>query len=175
MRKHLSYILILALLLSLLGCSFGNDGILEPVTFYYTRDMQDPETFITDSQDGFFVSEIREASGHTGDLYYLLSLYLQGPLDDDLHSPFPSGCRILTVYQKENAVHVQLSEAFSSLQNLELTVASACIARTCMELTGMQEVHITAYSSESSPIDILIRQDSLLLTDEFPYETIPKE
>ena len=38
------------------------------------RDMQDPETFITDSQDGFFASEIREASGHTGDLYYLLIL-----------------------------------------------------------------------------------------------------
>ncbi len=175
MKKYLSYILILSLAVSLLGCSFGHSGAVEPVTFYYTRNMQDPESFISNSQEGFFASEVREAAGHTGDLYYLLSLYLQGPLDHNLRSPFPTGCRVLTVYQKDGAVHVQLDQVFSSLENLELTVASACIAQTCIDLTDAEAVYITAKSTENTPVDIVIHRDSLLLTDELPEETVPQE
>jgi len=74
-RRIFSLILTVILLISLSGCHYSDSSndILEPVEFYYLRSS---ESFVYGSADGVIASEVREASGHTNDLTYLLSMYL---------------------------------------------------------------------------------------------------
>ena len=84
------FCLLLCLCLFLPGCS--GELMKNPVTFYYPR-----QEYRYGAEDGVISSEQREASGHTNDLRYLLSLYLIGPSSDELVSPLPWGTRLLGV------------------------------------------------------------------------------
>ena len=90
------------------GCHFGDSGdFLEPVEFFYPRQADD---FVYGGADGIFGSEIREASGHTDDLNYLLSMYMRGPQDAQLRSPYPSGCRIKDIRYEDETLYLVFNE-----------------------------------------------------------------
>lgn len=162
MRRHLCIFLIFSLFLCLCGCSFGND-IKDPVNFYYLRNS---DSFVYGSENGVITPEIRESSGHTRDLSYLLSLYLRGPLDTELKSPFPSGCRIVEIRRESKALHLTLDGVFAQLENLDLTLACACLAKTCFDMSDAQEVKIDAVAPDgNSIINITFNRDSLVLED----------
>ena len=73
MKRIVCMILALCFLLS--GCGSFGARIREPVTFHYLcADYQEKLCCV-------IVSEEREASGHSGDLSYLLALYQMGPAD----------------------------------------------------------------------------------------------
>ena len=66
---------MLSLCFLLSGCGFFGERIREPVTFYYLcADYQEKLCCV-------IVPEEREASGHSGDLSYLLALYQIGPAE----------------------------------------------------------------------------------------------
>ena len=164
--------LMLAALLwgGLFGCHYSDSGdILEPVEFFYPRKSTN---FVYGADDGVITSEIREASGHTGDLNYLLSMYLRGPQDSALRSPFPAGCKLEEVRTGGNTFCVVLSAEFAALENAELTLACASLAKTCFSLSGMQRVRIDAESDERS-ISMTLDESSLLLADYSVFEVQP--
>lgn len=142
MKKALSLVLILALCLS--GCAIGQDRLKEPVTFYYLRSHTDADDHEVFFKDGAIGSESREASGHRQDLNYLLAMYLQGPLDPELESPFPAGCKAVDIRLEDRVLTVSLNTVAASLNDMELTIACACLAQTCMGLADADTVHVEA-------------------------------
>lgn len=158
--------LILVFLLLLPGCAIGQERHKEPVTFYYLRSHEDADDYQSFFSDGAIGSETREASGHRQDLNYLLAMYLQGPLREDLQSPFPTGCRTVEIGQDGTALTIRLNAVMAQLGEMELTVASACLAKTCFALADVNTVHVEARSAGD---DILFTRsfttDNLLLED----------
>ena len=156
MKKAITLLLMLSLILSLSACG-GQDA----VTYYYVRDELAYEYGVA---DGVMVGESRAAAGHIDDLRYLLILYFHGPVSDNLESPFPSGTTLESLNQKEDALHIQLSGIVSVMEGTDLTLACACLARTCFGLTDVQSVTIS--SEGLGTVSMTIERDSLLLVDD---------
>ena len=165
MKRTLCLLLSL-LLLALSGCSF-RDAPAETVSFYYLRS---EVTYGT--ADGVIAPEDQDVTGQPQDLASLLSLYFQGPTDETLTSPFPSGTHLLGFSEKNYTLHLSLSNEFTQLEELDLTLACACISSTCFGITDAQQVRITTPGTTlTEGIDLTISRDGLILFDELPEET----
>lgn len=171
MKRMLCLTLALLMLAGLYGCHYSDSGdLLEPVEFFYPRKT---ERFVYGSSDGVIASEIREASGHMNDLHYLLSMYLRGPQDSGLRSPFPDGCKLEEVRSEDDTLYIRLSEVFSTLEHTELTLACAALAKTCLSLSDQTYIHISSLSDEKN-INIRLDAEMLLLADYSAFGTEPE-
>ena len=171
MKRLICLCLILALLLPLFGCETAEaDGTVE---FYYQR-----TTYVYGSEDGVIASEIREVSDRSNTLPYVLSLYLRGPLDTNLKAPFPTSTKMLGVTQDGSTLCVTLDSTFTELKNLELTLACACIAKTCFSLADVTQVQIRSVAPDSGDsVNMIISVDNLLMENNsgLPQQTITEE
>lgn len=164
MKKLISLLLCMLLLLSLWGCARKD----KPVDFYYLRNSND---FIYGSANGIVTQESRDASSHTADLKYLLTLYIQGPVTENLVSPFPMGCKLCSVSQVDNVVSVVLDPTFKELGGMDLTLACVCMAKTCFSITAADTVHIQVQNEQGEPVTLeTITANNLLLEDAIPTE-----
>lgn len=152
MKRMISLMLLFSLFLS--GCSIFEERIKDPVIFYYVRDnyQKDMESVID--------SEVREAAGHRHDLPYLLALYTMGPSREGLKIPFPKGTKVSVTEHSPDGLTLSLSEAAQNISDAEHTLASACLALTCMEMIDADK--ITVVCNERS---VTIHRDNLLLND----------
>jgi len=150
MKRFVCLLLISCLILS--GCGTFGEWIKEPVTFYYVR-----EDYRKDMQ-GVIVSEVREASGHRDDLTYLLALYSLGPSKEGLESPLPANTQIMPIERTADKIVLSLSEGVRDLSDADFTLAGACLAMTCMELTDVRQITV-----ECGERKITIREDNVLL------------
>lgn len=167
MKRLLSIFLSLALLGSLCAC--GSREKADAARFYYLRE---PDNFLYGSSDGAVTFEEREVSGHEGDVKYLLTLYLQGPVTEGLESPFPAGSKLTDLRHSGGEITVTLDSNFATLSGMDLTLACVCLARTCISLANVQTVHILAKSpqgqtviNETITIDSLLPEDSAVPTE----------
>ena len=159
MKRALSLCLALLLIGGLCAC--GSAATNDTVEFFYQRD-----SYVYGSSDGIIASETREVANRISELPYLLSLYLRGPLDEELRAPFPAGCKLLSVSQDGSTLRVTLSSAFTTLKDMELTIACACIAKTCFSLSDVTQVQIrSAAPEDADSVNMVISIDSLLLYD----------
>lgn len=170
MKRVLCMMLALFLAVGLFGCHFGESSdMIEPVEFFYPRK---PDHYAYGAEDGVFAAEIREASGHTGDLNYLISMYLYGPQDATLRSPFPAGCKLEIVRFEEDTLYLVLSSQFAELEYPDLTVACASLTKTCLSMTDARQVCINS-TSASKTISITMDAASLLMSDYSAFEVQP--
>ena len=168
MKRAICLMLVLLSLTGLCACYYSESGdILEPVEFFYPRKT---DSFIYGSESGVLAAEVREGSGHIGDLDYLLSMYLRGPQGENLRSPFPDGCRLEEVRTGGNTLCIVLSAEFVTLENAELTIACASLAKTGLSLSGMQRVRIDA-ASDKKTFSITLDAGALLLADYSAFES----
>ena len=165
--KRIICLILTVVFLLLPGCHYSESGdILEPVEFYYPRKS---DHFIYGSESGVLAAEVREGSGHIGDLNYLLSMYLRGPQDENLRSPFPANCTLKEVRSGDGTLCIVLSGELTTLENAELTIACASLAKTCMSISDVQRVRIDA-ESDKNAFTITLDADSLLLADHSAFE-----
>lgn len=157
MKRLTAVILLLALLLC--GCGQIN----EPVRFYYVQ--KDYQSTLTE----IIVSEERDASGHQGDLSYLLTLYLMGPADDRLRCLLPLGISVKAAQNKDGSVDLQLPDTSKTLSDSDFSLACACLALTCLDITDATEVNIT-----SANRSVTMSRDNLTLFDN-TTQTTPTE
>ncbi len=161
MKKTVCFLLVLTLILGICGCKPKEDPILRPVNFYY-RTAQ----LTYGAPDGLIRAWVVESSGYEEDLLGLLNKYLKGPQDNSYHVTFPASTKLLSISFSEQTAYLQLNESFSWLSGLDLTIASACLAKTAMELTGATAICISA---ENSTLDgagmIIMDEKSILLVD----------
>lgn len=162
MRHRKIWAFPLALLLLLCSCTSPAPSSDNHVTFYYVRNEIDFQ-----ADNSVIVSEVREISDRSDDLPYLLSLYLQGPQSDTLRSPFPENLTLVQVQRQDVYLEVVVSHRLSNLTGMELTLACSCLAKTCMALSGAQEVRISAQEQLLDGASyITITADSLLLSND---------
>ncbi len=161
MKRCFSAIVCLLLLMS--GCSTPpSEAIENPVRFYYLKN-----TISYDDADGVIAVEIRDSEELPEDLASLTALYLAGPSDNQLVSPFPEGITLKSFSLEENKVFVTLSNNFTVLDNFSLTVACACITKTLLELTPgtTVEIRVEAGAIRDDELSILMDAESLVLFD----------
>ena len=164
--KRIVCLLLTVLLLS--GCHYSESGdILAPVEFFYPRNT---DSFLYGAVDGVLAAEVREASGHVGDLNYLITMYLRGPQEENLRSPFPAGCVLEEIYIKDDTLYLHFDSKFATLQNMELTIACASLAKTCLTMTGLPYISIEA-SSEEQNVQMILDAESMLFADNSIFET----
>lgn len=161
MKRLIVITLVFCLFLS--GCTVFGERIKEPVTFYYLR--SEYQYF---ASDGVIASEEREAAGHRDDLSYLMALYLMGPSTDELKTPLPRGTRISQPKQTPEGIVLQLSDAAAALTDADYSLACACLALTCFDLTDANNVTINcAERSVTMSRDALsLYDDSMTATEE---------
>ena len=153
MKAFFSIVLILCLLAGFTACTEP-----EAVTYYYLRQ---PESYLSAAPNGVMVGDSREAAGSVNDLQHLLILYLHGPSNDNFRSPFPPGTTLMGLDQTADGLTVHLSDAAATLKGTDLTLACACLAKTCFGLTDANSITMTA-----GPVSLTMTQDSLLLVDD---------
>lgn len=139
MKRMLCILLTAAMLLGICGCTGPNEDIKEPVSFYYCREV-DKVTY--GASDGVVVREIREGSGME-DPAEILSLYLKGPQSDGLNRTFPKGVTLVSFTAEDKTAVIVLSDFFSALTGMDLTLACACLTLTVCELTGAEGITVT--------------------------------
>lgn len=154
MRRIFCLLLAALLLLSLCACGVDSENQAE---FFYRRVKF---AYGTGESDGVIVSESRDITSHTDDLPYLISLYLVGPQDEALASPFPAEVRLISAEKTRSKVQIELSEIDSGFSDSAFSLACACMTLTCIELTGVTQV--TIVSGERS---VTLRQEDLTLYD----------
>ena len=136
MKRIISLILIVCLLIPLAGC--GGNASQFPVTFYYRR----TETaYGTDN--GIIAPELRDIRTE-GHLVSVLSVYLEGPNSKDLESPFPRDTEILYWSLQQDTLRVTMNETFGDMSGVELTIACACLAKTIFGISEVDQILIQA-------------------------------
>ena len=157
MKKYVAMLLSILFLLS--GCSHST-AYEKPASFYYCS-----ATFQYESGDSAIVAEIRESAG-CSTLEEIMQLYLAGPDNVELVSPFPNGLRLISHHQEGETLYLLFSEELSQLSNLSLSMACGCITMTCLTLTDATQVTIEANESLlDGHKSITMEQDSLILSD----------
>ena len=151
------------LVVILIAISFPYEHIQDPVTFYYPR-----SSFDYGVGDGVFGAEQRDVGGRQNDLGYMLALYLEGPMNQDLIAPFPGKSlpRILTLKQAGNTLVILLTDLGDSMTDGEFSLACACLTKTCLEMTNVQAVQITSgeRSVRMTPANLIFFDESASVT-----------
>ncbi len=96
----------------------------------------------------------------------LLASLLAGPEREGLRSPFPRNTALKSWSwgDEEGRLRVVLSEQYSGLTDISLTLADYCIALTLCQLEGVESVEIVTpgYSSVYRGHQVLTGEDALL-------------
>lgn len=161
MKRICSLILILSLALALGACTQNSSDFDQPVSFYYLQ-----SSMTHGSADSVIAAELREGSIYGSETYAFLEAYLLGPETPALTSPFPSGTTLIYADIYYDTLYITLDDSFAQLTGIDMTLACACITKTCLEFTDVLTVQIRA---ENELLDgrqyISMDADSLLLLD----------
>ena len=160
MKRVLTLMLALCLIFSGCGAQKTN-GQGNQVLFYYEQRGASELT-----ADSMIASESRNT--YAGALGPVLELYFRGPKQDSLISPFPDGTEVISVSQENGTTELTLSNAFFSLQGVNLAVACACLTQTVCAYTG--ELSMTL-SDELGRIHMELAPDSFLIQDKYQTDT----
>ena len=159
MRKIIALTLCVLLLAGLTGCMEASDN----ATFYYARY---DDSYNYGQENAVIAGEPRDVTGHRQDLKYLLTLYFHGPTMEYLRTPFPSGMSLRSVELVGDMLYVETSSSLTLLRGTDLTLACACLAQTCFDLTDADAVTITA--DGLGYVSMTLTRDSILLMDDTP-------
>lgn len=148
--------ILLILFIFLCGC-----GKEDEVVFYY-RQADD----LSDTGNSLLSSEVRTVTGYTENLPFLVSLYLSGPMDQDLVLPFPEGTKVISITSDTPDITIQLHELPGTLSDSEYALASVCLGMTVLELTEAETVTVIC-GSRSVTVD-----PSLLVFSDEPTPSV---
>ena len=137
MKRLTAIFLLLVLAAGLFGCQTRE--LRSPGSFYYCR--RDP---VYAGTDGVIAPEQRELAGIEEDLDAIVALYFQGPASQELESLIPADCPPSQWHRDGETLHLHFPEQLAELTGVELTLASACLARTFLGLTGCTTLILTA-------------------------------
>ena len=135
MKKWLRMSLALTLCMPLMGCAPEPNDIEDPVSFYYRRSA---DSIPCGKAGGVITAEQRAAYGPRDAPAYLINLYLKGPAGTGMNRTFPKGVELVKLTVENGTAAVTVSDFFSTLTGMNLTLACACLTLTVCELTGAQ-------------------------------------
>lgn len=148
MKRLISLVLICLLLW---GCAPKQEDT--GIRFCYPR-----KDYVYSVTSGSVAWENREVT--QDDLSYLLRLYLLGPQDEDLEAVYPADIRLESASVAGGTITVTLSPVGNRLADVTFTLAGACLARTCFDLSSASTVII-----QSGDRRLTLDRDSLTFQD----------
>lgn len=158
MNRLMCLLCVLLAMLNMVGCN-RTDPVEEPVMFYYPR-----AEFGVGETDSVISPEIREGSGLTVEM--LLENYLEGPLEAELINPFPEGTKLISISLDSDTLHITLSDSVASLTGVDLTLACASLAKTCLAMTDAASVEILAETELLNGSASIVMDGTAVLVDE---------
>lgn len=161
MKRVLALFLVLSLILG--GCGIGQqqEDSGTDVTFYYAA--RDIDQLTGELAVG---EETRNLRVYT--LGELLEVYFQGPSSESLTSPFPEGTKALSFAESDQGLKLTMSEAFFTLQGVDMSVAACCLTRTVCAFSGVTQLSIV---DEMGQIQLDLEPEQFLLENAFNVET----
>lgn len=163
MKRVLCYILVLVLIFSMAGCSTASNSNKKSEKFYYCTN---PVSY--GKETSVVSPEIREFHNHNGNTISIINEYLAGPISDKYSSPFPSGVRVISISERDRVVTICLSSQFSTLTDMRLTIAAACLSLTIFDLLKAESVIIqTDGELLNGKPSIQIDKNSLIMIDQY--------
>lgn len=133
MRRGLGLLLALALLLS--GCG-GQETAEQGPLLYYA--VQDSGEYAASALQGEVWAEGPEAP--TVEDY--VNKLLEPPQDPRLRTIFPQGLKLLSWQLEEGVLTLDVSEEYSELTGIALTLANGCLTLTLTQLEGVEQVAV---------------------------------
>ena len=156
---------VILILTTLPACSNSSQDIVSPVNFYYLA-----ENIRYDNPTGVLMADVREAKGHEEDYVYLIEKYLSGPETPECVSPFPEGLQLESLNILTGKVSIVLSTQFAELTGHKLTLACSCLAKTLLEMTGVNAVTISAKGATlNGELSVTFTKNDFILTDDNEY------
>ena len=153
MKRAIALVLLTVLILC--GCSAKTK-----TPFYYCR-----SNFQNVPIESIFASESRDVTGHEHQLNFLISLYLMGPSAKDYVNPFPADVHLQSTEITGNRLTVHLT-SMDAVSDSRFSIASACMALTCFEISRYETVTIVSGSrSITLNANMLTLNDSNIPTD----------
>ena len=137
MKRVLSFLILIAVVFTVCGCTLQQQKIDQPVNYYYKA----TEIGYEDTS-GVIKPEQRENRGHEDAFTYHIENYLAGPKSADLQSAFPADVSLVDLNFEMNTATVTLSQQMTLLSGKDLTIACTCLGKTLLELTGCKVVKI---------------------------------
>ncbi len=167
MKRIICIAIVIMLAIQISGCaSKDTDEIPEAANFYYVTEETEYH-----SKDGFISSEKKDVENEIDDLTSLVNLYLTGPKEAHLKSPFPQNTVVRNITHKNSIFSITLSNEFSQLTGFDLSVACACLTLTIQEFADANLVQISAENAElDGNKSITMSTDSLVLFDQVMTE-----
>ena len=159
MRKYM--ILLLALALLFVGCSSSiNDSNSEYFYYYQASALYDNTEKIIYAQP--ISTGIKEMS-----LKEITSKYLQGPTLENVDPPFTKDTVIVEITEEADNLTIVLSNDCSAMQQLELSLAGSCLAKTLFQFTQAQSITIQSEDGFSYiEKDLTFTRSNILTEDE---------
>ena len=140
-KRLLAAFIIILFMVS--GC--GTSARYTNIAFYYSYNEM---SFGSDDQAIGYEERIIHADSLDYDV--IMAEYLEGPQSADLKSPFPKDTEIISIIVDQQIAYIVMSDNFSDLTGIELTLACACISLTTEKITGCAQVQI---STENTMLD----------------------
>lgn len=159
MKQYFVLFLACFMMLVFTGCHTNTPVEEGPAFYYCAADLN------YDMQSKAILSEHR-TDAQNGSLEETLTLYLAGPQSETLRSPFPAGLTLVQAHRGYTDLSITLSDELAALSGLELTIVCCCLTLTGMELTGAEQVVISAENALlNGQKSITMDRNSLLLLD----------
>lgn len=167
MKRLFSLALVL---LCLLGCSSTAVVERNVVDLYYQKTSAE-----LGAELGILGTEKRFYSGALPSFEALLSAYLQGPSDEGLISPFPSGLTVDYVGFDNNILTIHFNPIYDEVTGYQKTIMDACIINTMTQLDNVNSVVLeTDASKETEDVPQIFSASDFILEDTgvAPEETV---
>lgn len=159
MRKYL--ILLLVLVLLFCGCA-GPQSSTESAFFYYYS-----VSALYDNTENVIYAQPINADFEKLSLKDILAKYLQGPASENLDLPFTKGTTVIEITEQPDALTVMLSGECSGMQQLELSLAGSCLARTLFQFTQAQSITVQSEDGFSyAENDLIFTRSNILTVDD---------
>lgn len=132
-----------------------------PFYFYYRCTAPDYET-----QQSVIQAELRDLGDAAVSAEALITLYLQGPLSEELVSPFPRGTQLRGCSLSGTVLTLRLNEVYGALQGIDASIADACLTQTLLGLSEVRRVRILAVDADGVTVhDVELEEDDIVLSD----------
>ena len=135
MKRIVTLLLTLCILLSFAACG----GEKEPVpSFFYLHTDEN----IRYGDAGALIAPVPYEGTQELPLEEILQLYLLGTGDENLRNPIPNDTSLICINRRDNLLILELSQEFASLDDIQISLAGACLAATCHSLAGYEAIQV---------------------------------
>lgn len=170
MKRIFILLTVLFCCLFLSSCSAQDDSpayMVDPIRFYYCRTVSDePAAYEYDT--GSIGYEYRDLGEERLSPEQVLSIYLNGPENEDLRSPFPPELDAISVHLERGVLTVRFNGAIARLSGMDLTASAACLVHTMTQLDEIEFVKMEAEQPLlSGLLSVPLEAEDFVLTDDY--------